>query len=131
MILRHRVRHFVAVRRDAFGSRNVNERVIADFVRGPGHIAVHKRPMKFSTPFDKVQVIERSLHCFTCGLLGLLPLVGLPFAIMALFDSFRITTRKANIWNPADRYLSVGTFCAALGLILNCLGVGIILVEVS
>ena len=87
--------------------------------------------MRSSTPFDKVQVIERSLRCFTCGLLGLLPLVGLPFAVTALFDSFRITNRKGTIWNPADRYLSVGTSCAALGLILNCLGIGIIIVEVS
>ena len=37
------------------------------------------------TPADKVRVIEQSLRCFAFGLLGLIPLLGLPFAVLAVF----------------------------------------------
>ena len=32
----------------------------------------------------KIRMLKNSLRCFVCGLLGLLPVIGLPFAITAL-----------------------------------------------
>lgn len=85
--------------------------------------------MKSAVPFDKVQVIERSLHCFAWGLVGLLPGIGVPFAIVALSDALSVAWRKGSVWNPAELYLTIGGLCAILGISITVLLGGAIYIE--
>lgn len=82
-----------------------------------------------SQPFDKIQLIELSLRCFTCGLIGLLPGIGLPFAIIALTDALRVAWHKGSLWNPAEFCLTIGTLCAILGISATTLLGGAIYIE--
>ncbi|HXT13045.1 MAG TPA: hypothetical protein VN873_15900 [Candidatus Angelobacter sp.] len=81
-------------------------------------------------PLDKIQIIESSTRCFTCGLIGILPLIGLPFAIIAIANFVRVQLGKGTVWNPANGYLSAGGFCAAIGLGISTLLIGSFIVDV-
>jgi len=68
---------------------------------------------------DKVELIQRSLRCFTLGVLGVLPVVGLPFAVMALTNYFAVQRTSGAQWNPAHTYLTWGLATAVSGLFLT------------
>jgi hypothetical protein len=85
--------------------------------------------MKSKTPFDKAQVIERSLRCFEFGIVGLLPVIGLPFAMVALGAFAQVKRHRTSVWNPAERYLRIGSSCAAAGLGLTLLIVSAIAIQ--
>jgi hypothetical protein len=65
----------------------------------------------------KIQMLKNSLRCFVCGLLGLLPVVGLPFAVAALWISGRVRVKEKQMWNAARPYRVWGMVCAAGGTI--------------
>jgi hypothetical protein len=52
------------------------------------------------------------------GLLGLLPLIGIPMAVWALVLHHRVASSQSGAWNPAQRYLRWGGICARLGLMV-------------
>ena len=56
---------------------------------------------------DKVEVIQRSLRCFTLGLFGILPVLGIPFAVMALSNYFQVKRIAGAHWNPAQAAASL------------------------
>ena len=66
---------------------------------------------------DKIQMLKSSMRCFIYGLLGLLPVFGLPFALAALFISGRVRVKEKLFWNAARPYRLWGVVCAAIGLI--------------
>jgi len=49
----------------------------------------------------KIKMLKSSLQCCVCGLLGLLPVIGLPFAIAALVISGRVRAGQKKYWNAA------------------------------
>jgi hypothetical protein len=51
------------------------------------------------------------------GLAGLLPVVGLPFAVVAIFDFKRVRSGGGAAWNPASGYLKAGLALGVLGLL--------------
>jgi hypothetical protein len=65
----------------------------------------------------KIKMLENSLQCFVCGLLGLLPVIGLPFALAALVISGKVRVRQKKNWNAARPYQICGVVCAAVGTI--------------
>ena len=95
----------------------------------------------------KIRMLKNSLTCFACGLLGILPLVslsfaamamtsrgtlffelvllcslpmaGLPFAFAALWISGRIRAEEKLQWNAAQPYRIWGVVCAAMGAVLG------------
>ena len=68
---------------------------------------------------DKIEMIQRSLRCFILGLIGIVPLLGVPFALLAL-DNFRQIRRgQGTQWNPAQTYLRWGLATALSGLFLT------------
>lgn len=73
--------------------------------------------MSDDVPSAKIQMLKSSLACFVFGLLGLLPVIGLPFGIAALWISGRIRTKEKHFWNAAQPYRILGVVCAALGAI--------------
>ena len=63
----------------------------------------------------KIRMLNSSMRCFVFGLLGLIPLVGLPFAIAALWISGRVRVKEKLFWNAARPYRIWGVVCAAAG----------------
>jgi hypothetical protein len=84
-----------------------------------------------SPPLDKVEIIERSMRCFSCGLAGVFPVLGLPFAIVSIADCVRVIRRKGANWNPAERYLRWGVACAAFGLLMTLLLAAALVIQFS
>ena len=74
----------------------------------------------------RVELIQRSLRCFTTGLVGLLPVLGVPFAIVAVSHFFRVKRMAGTQWNPAQDYLAWGLATALSGLFLTIVAVFVI-----
>jgi hypothetical protein len=66
----------------------------------------------------RLKMLEGSTRCFTFGLLGLLPVVGLPFALTALWVSGSVRRREKYMWNAARPYRVCGMICGAVGTAL-------------
>ena len=65
----------------------------------------------------KIQMLKSSMRCFVFGLLGLIPVIGLPFAFAALWISGRVRVKEKQMWNAARSYRIWGVVCAAGGTI--------------
>ena len=68
---------------------------------------------------DRIGMIECSIRCFLCGLLGLVPLLGLPACVLALIWGVRARRAARRQWNPADLHLALGHGAAIFGLLLS------------
>ena len=79
----------------------------------------------------KVLLIERSLSCFYCGVIGLIPVLGLPLAIRALQQYWRVKRDPNGMWNPARTYLKWGIICARISLAVFVIVVGSVVLLVS
>ena len=64
---------------------------------------------------DRITAIRRSLAAFVCGILSLLPVIGIAAAACALNHSRAIRLKYARQWNPASAYLRAGELLAVLG----------------
>ena len=65
----------------------------------------------------KIQMLKSSMCCFVLGLLALVPALGLPFAVGALWISGRVRVKERLFWNAARPYRIWGVVCAAAGTI--------------
>lgn len=65
----------------------------------------------------KIKMLNSSMRCFVFGLLGLIPLIGLPFALAALWISGCVRVKEKQFWNAARPYRIWGVVCAAGGTI--------------
>ncbi|MGO8839105.1 MAG: hypothetical protein ACLQAH_17250 [Limisphaerales bacterium] len=66
----------------------------------------------------KIRIFKASMRCFVFGLLGLIPVIGLPFALAALWISGRVRAKEKQMWNAAQPYRIWGVVCAAVGTVL-------------
>ena len=73
-------------------------------------------------------MLEGSLRCFTCGLIGLLPLIGFPLALLALMAYRRVCIQQRGHWNAARVYLIWGFVFGGIGLVASLCVLGAILV---
>ncbi|PYI87311.1 MAG: hypothetical protein DME26_06625 [Verrucomicrobia bacterium] len=64
---------------------------------------------------NRIAVIERSLRCFGYGLIGLIPVLGFPLAVLTVVHFQKARLAAAAEWNPASAYLNWGLVLAALG----------------
>ncbi len=64
---------------------------------------------------QRIAVIDDSLRAFLFAWFGLVPLAGLPFALIALSLGFRAWRRETDVWNPAAGYRSAALWLGALG----------------
>lgn len=69
-------------------------------------------------PAAKIKMMKASIRCLVFGVLGLIPVIGLPFALAALWISGRIRLKERQFWNAARPYRICGVVCAALGTVL-------------
>ena len=65
----------------------------------------------------KIQMLKNSSRCLVCGLLGLLPVIGLPFAIAALVLAGMVRAQERRLWNAARPYRIGGVVSAAVGTV--------------
>ena len=65
----------------------------------------------------KIKMLENSIRCLVCGMLGLLPVIGFPFAVAALVLSAKVRAWQKKNWNVARAYRIWGVVCAATGTI--------------
>jgi hypothetical protein len=79
---------------------------------------------------DRIEAIERSLRCFTLGLLGLIPLLGIPAALVAHGEFRRVRRHYGRCWNPARKYLLLGIVFADITLGITLAGGGLLLLLV-
>jgi hypothetical protein len=83
--------------------------------------------MKARPPLTKIEMIERSMRCFERGLPGLIPVIGIPMAVMALVQYRRVKLGQGAMWNPAQRYWFWGGVCARMGIALTLMTVWVII----
>ncbi len=69
-------------------------------------------------PIVKIKMIQRSMRCFIFGLLGFLPMIGVPFALVALMMAGQARVSEKLEWNPAKPYRIWGAVFASLAIIL-------------
>lgn len=74
--------------------------------------------MNNDIPAVRIRIIKNSLRCFGCGLLGLLPVIGFPFAIAALVLAGKVRVSQQQSWNPAETYRVWGVMLATAGILL-------------
>jgi len=75
-------------------------------------------------------VIEGSLRCFACGFVGLVPLLGVPFILLANRAYLRSGKDRSCAWNPARRYRRVGHGLTCVGAFLQVLAIGSLVLAV-
>ncbi len=81
---------------------------------------------------SRVDLIRQSLRCFVLGLLGLVPVIGIPASSMAVVQYIHVMRHRSAEWNPAERYLNWGFFFGLFGLVLTfiaCALIGLAIVQ--
>jgi len=67
---------------------------------------------------SKLMMMKSSIRCLTLGLLGLLPIIGVVFALAALWASFSARWQEKYFWNPAKPHRIAGLICASMGALI-------------
>lgn len=81
-----------------------------------------------SASVERIALVKLSLRCFGYSLAGLVPLLGIPFALAAMRHCRKASTLSAD-WNPAAPYLRAArriaplTFLISLGFLVAVWGV--------
>jgi hypothetical protein len=77
-------------------------------------------------PEAKIRMIKSSWRCLVASLIGMIPVIGLPFALGAVLRSRRLEQSAAE-GNPARRYVTAarrfglfGFFISIVFLVLGC-----------
>lgn len=68
---------------------------------------------------NKIAAIESALRCFVCGLLALIPMLGVPFGVAAVVFYAKSSARSVDDWNPARRYAFLGLAFAMIGFFIT------------
>ena len=66
----------------------------------------------------KIKMMKASTRCLIIGMMALLPAIGLPFGLVALWISGRVRLQEKQFWNPAKPYRIIGVVCATVGTTL-------------
>jgi hypothetical protein len=68
---------------------------------------------------DRPTAIRRSLTAFVCGLIGLVPVLGIFLSLYSVGCWVSVNRRYKEQWNPAAKYLTWGLLLALVGLLLT------------
>jgi hypothetical protein len=72
-----------------------------------------------NAPQARISMLQGSLRCFVSGWLALIPWLGLPFSVGAIFLFFRVRLKSGGESNPARLYLIWGVVLGCAGLLLS------------
>jgi hypothetical protein len=78
---------------------------------------------------NRILLIRTSLKIFSCGMAGLVPLLGIVPAICAIFNATRLGKNYRKEWNPASAYLNWGVTLALFSLSLNLLAAAVVILN--
>jgi hypothetical protein len=70
---------------------------------------------------QRIAAVKSSLRCFVYSLVGLVPLIGIPFAVAAIVRSRQVQEAVSLDWNPADRYLRAARRIGPLGILTSAI----------
>lgn len=73
------------------------------------------------SPEQKIRILQSSQSCLVSGLLSLIPIVGLAFAVEAFRRALTVRSAGSEGWNPARPHLRWGLSLAAAGTVLTLL----------
>jgi hypothetical protein len=82
-------------------------------------------------PPARIEVIQKSLRVFACGLPGVVPILGFVPAAYALASWLAVHNRHRTQWNPASVYLTAGLVLAVFGLLSSGITITVILIAIS
>jgi len=82
-------------------------------------------------PTAKIKMMKASIRCLVFGVLSLLPVIGLPFGLAALWISGRVRQQEKQFWNAAQPYRIWGVICAAIGMILGTGILGVMVIRAT
>ncbi len=66
----------------------------------------------------KLKMMKASMRCLVLGLMSLIPVIGVGYAVFALWYSFSARQQERNFWNPAKPPRIIGLVCATLGALV-------------
>jgi hypothetical protein len=70
---------------------------------------------------NRIAAVKSSLGCFVYSLVGLVPLIGIPFAVAAIIRSRQVQKAVRSDWNPGDRYLNAAQRIGPLGFLTSAI----------
>jgi hypothetical protein len=70
---------------------------------------------------QRIVAATSSLRCFVYSLVGLVPLIGIPFAVAAIVKSRQVEEGSRPDWNPADRYLKAARRLAPVSFLTSAI----------
>ena len=70
---------------------------------------------------NRIAAVKSSLRCFVYSLIGLVPLIGIPFAVAAIVRSRQVQKAASPDWNPGDRYLNAARRIGPLGFLTSAI----------
>ena len=73
--------------------------------------------------------IRQSLTAFVCGIIGLVPFVGVVPAVCALVLSTKVRLRYCD-WNPASAYVNWAGVLGVLGIVVSMLAAWFVSLEI-
>ncbi len=82
------------------------------------------------SPAERIRLIEDSLACWVYGWCSFIPLLGIPFLVLATRKFHQTRIEIENEWNPGSRYLNWGMILAVLGGLLSLIQYGLVFVGI-
>ena len=76
----------------------------------------------------RINAVAASLRCFVYSLIGLVPLVGIPFATAAIVKTRKVPGVENLDWNPADRYLKTARRLGPFGFLTSAVFLVLVMV---
>ena len=67
----------------------------------------------------RIAAVKSSLRSFVYSLIGLVPLIGIPFAVAAIVQSRQVPKAGSVDWNAADRYRRAAGRIGPLGFLAS------------
>jgi hypothetical protein len=71
-----------------------------------------------SPPAAKLEMMKASIRCLVLGLMSLLPIIGVGYALPGLWYSFVARRHERYFWNPAKPHRILGLICASFGALV-------------
>jgi hypothetical protein len=70
-----------------------------------------------STEARQIRMLERSLDCFRYGFVGLVPIIGVPWAVAAVRGYVHARAAGRDLWNPAAHLAMSGFVLGLCGML--------------
>jgi hypothetical protein len=83
-----------------------------------------------NSPAERLQIIEDSMTCMAHGFCSLIPLLGIPYFVLAIKRYHRVRIASSGEWNPGARYAFWGMVLASIGGFISTLLYGVVFVGI-